>query len=120
MCQSSAELQALLALISRLHTSGSLQELNELRKELQHMKLHIDEDMFIVMLRALKDLKRAPSFSTAECSGGPTEISISTDQEAYHELNKVDSSLGLPVGRPWKRHGRLPINRRKDDILDLI
>ncbi|EIT77726.1 ATP-dependent RNA helicase A [Aspergillus oryzae 3.042] len=58
--------------------------------------------MFIVMLRALKDLKRAPSFSTAKCSGGPTEISISTDQEAYHELNKVDSSLGLPVGRPWK------------------
>ncbi|KAB8267561.1 P-loop containing nucleoside triphosphate hydrolase protein [Aspergillus minisclerotigenes] len=58
--------------------------------------------MFIVMLRALTDLKRAPSFSTAKCSGGQTEISISTDQEAFHELNKVDSSLDLPVGRPWK------------------
>ncbi|GMF79181.1 unnamed protein product [Aspergillus oryzae] len=72
------------------------------------MKLHIDEDMFIVMLRALKDLKRAPSFSTAKCSGGPTEISISTDQEAYHELNKVDSSLGLPVGRLPAPHLRIP------------
>ncbi|KAE8338923.1 P-loop containing nucleoside triphosphate hydrolase protein [Aspergillus arachidicola] len=35
-------------------------------------------------------------------SGGQTGSSISTDQEAFQKLNKVDSSLGLPVGRPWK------------------
>ncbi|KAB8218195.1 P-loop containing nucleoside triphosphate hydrolase protein [Aspergillus novoparasiticus] len=58
--------------------------------------------MFIVMLRALKDLKRVPYFSTAKCSGGQTGSSISTDQEAFQKLNKVDSSSGLPVGRPWK------------------
>ncbi|KAE8414298.1 P-loop containing nucleoside triphosphate hydrolase protein [Aspergillus pseudocaelatus] len=118
--KSSAELQALLALISRLHTSGSLQELNELREELQYMKLHIDEDMFIVMFRALRDLKRARHFSTAKCSGGQIGSSISTDQEGFNEQNKADSSLGLPIGRLWKRQGRLPISRRKDDILDLI
>ncbi|KAE8365691.1 P-loop containing nucleoside triphosphate hydrolase protein [Aspergillus caelatus] len=84
------------------------------------MKLHIDEDMFIVMFRALRDLKRARHFSTAKCSGGQIGSSISTDQEGFNEQNKADSSLGLPIGRLWKRQGRLPISRRKDDILDLI
>ncbi|GAB1209550.1 hypothetical protein APSETT445_008331 [Aspergillus pseudonomiae] len=114
------ELQALLALISRLHTSGLLQELNELREELLYMKLNIDEDMFIVMLRALRDLRRACKFSTAKCSGGQIGSSISADQEGFNEQKKVDNSLGSPVGRLWKRQGRLPISRRKDDILDLV
>ncbi|GAB1199768.1 hypothetical protein APSETT444_009127 [Aspergillus pseudonomiae] len=118
--KSSAELQALLALISRLHTSGLLQELNELREELLYMKLNIDEDMFIVMLRALRDLRRACKFSTAKCSGGQIGSSISADQEGFNEQKKVDNSLGSPVGRLWKRQGRLPISRRKDDILDLV
>ncbi|OGM40656.1 ATP-dependent RNA helicase [Aspergillus bombycis] len=118
--KSSAELQALLTLISRLHSSGLLQELNELREEFQYMKLNIDEDMFIVMLRALRDLRRACKFSTAKCSGAQIESSITADQDGFSGQNKADNSLGFPVGGLWKRQGRLPISRRKDDILDLV
>ncbi|KAE8133750.1 P-loop containing nucleoside triphosphate hydrolase protein [Aspergillus pseudotamarii] len=58
--------------------------------------------MFIVMFRALRDLKCARHFSTAKCSGGQIGSSISTYQEGFNEQNKVDSSLGLPIGRLWK------------------
>ncbi|KAE8308493.1 P-loop containing nucleoside triphosphate hydrolase protein [Aspergillus transmontanensis] len=56
-------------------------------------------------IMVLERIKRVPYFSTAKCSGGQTGSSISTDQEAFQKLNKVDSSLGLTVGRPWKSTG---------------
>ncbi|KAB8201554.1 hypothetical protein BDV34DRAFT_216223 [Aspergillus parasiticus] len=58
--------------------------------------------IMVLERKGLEGLKRVPYFSTAKCSGGQTGSSISTDQEAFQKLNKVDSSLGLTVGRPWK------------------
>ncbi|KAE8350706.1 P-loop containing nucleoside triphosphate hydrolase protein [Aspergillus coremiiformis] len=119
--KSSAELQALLALISKLHTNGLLQELNTLREESRYLKLHIDDDMHIVMLRSLKDLRYTHHLSTTKPSGGRRRTSTSANPKGLEQY-KRDQSLRIAIAdsKPRKLQERLPISRRKDEILELV
>ncbi|KAE8146082.1 P-loop containing nucleoside triphosphate hydrolase protein [Aspergillus avenaceus] len=111
-----AEKQALLSLISRLHVAGLL---NDLRKGLQYQKISVDDDMSIIMLKALGDLRHIDScFPTTKRTGLRSEkTDLVSRQNSTQQQNKVKQ---LPEDMLQLHRDQLPIGKRKDHVLSLV
>ncbi|KAF7591769.1 hypothetical protein BBP40_001149 [Aspergillus hancockii] len=117
--KATTEKQALLVSSSRFHANVSLQELSQGREELHSLKLLVDDDVLIVMLGALRDLRIVARFSTTKRGRWRMASSTSANQKRFNEQDKAARSLSLPEGR-LRDKGKLPISKRKDETLDLV